>query len=114
MLKLKWLVVFCLLVVAVLAPAIATAEADVPILSQKRLSLGAPANYALYQQAGGQALPSFPKSWEFGAVAAYNLVAQPSGKAPLLSATYSLNYDVDNQFWRHRFGLTLVLFKGGD
>ena len=85
-----------------------------PLFSAERLSLGVSGNYAFYAQAGDEPLPAFEKSWEFGGVMAYNLVAQPGGRAPLLSATYSLNFDVDNKWWRHRIGATLVLWKGSD
>lgn len=96
------------------APALAQGTDDVPLFSPIRLSLGVSGNYAFYAQSGDQPLPAFDKSWEFGGVMAYNLVAQPGGRAPLLSATYSLNYDVDNKWWRHRLGATLVLWKGSD
>lgn len=105
---------FILAAVAALAlSSSAHAQSDVPLFSADRLSAGVTANYALYQQAGDQPLPNFTKSWEFGAVAAYNLVSRPDGSAPLFSLTYSLNYDVDNRWWRHRIGGTLVLYKGG-
>ena len=108
---------FVLFVAAALALSASTALAAgdaTPLLSLDRASFGLSGNYAFYGQAGAQRLPDFPKSWEFGGVAAYNLVAQPGGKAPLLSLTYSLNYDVDNKWWRHRLGATLVLWKGSD
>lgn len=101
-----------ILTAALLAVAVA-AHAQTPIVSAERLSLGVSSNYCFYQQSGDQRLPDFKKSWEFGGVAAYNLVSKPDGKAPLFSLTYSLNYDVDNKWWRHRVGGTLVLFKGG-
>ena len=104
---------FTLLVVT--APAHAQdATEGTPLFSMDRASLGVTTNYAFYQGVGSEPLPAFAKEWEFGAVGAYNLVAQPGGKAPLLSATYSINYGVDNKFWRHRVGLTLVLWKGSD
>lgn len=103
-----------LLTAALLCVAATTfAATQAPLFSTDRLSLGVASNYCLYQNAGDQRLPDFKKSWEFGGVAAYNLVSKPDGSAPLFSLTYSLNYDVDNKFWRHRVGGTLVLFKGG-
>lgn len=89
-------------------------HAETPLFSLDRASAGVTANYAWYGQAGDQPLPTWEKEWEFGAVAAYNLVAMPEGKAPLLSLTYSLNYGMDNKWWRHRLGVTLVLWKGSD
>lgn len=111
----KKLALSALAVIALSAsPALAQGVDDVPLFSAERLSLGVSANYAFYGQAGDQPLPAFEKAWEFGGLMAYNLVAQPGGAAPLLSATYSLNYDVDNKWWRHRLGATLVLWKGSD
>lgn len=85
-----------------------------PLWSLDRASLGVTANYAFYQNAGDQPLPAYDKAWEIGAVGAYNLVAQPGGRAPLLNATFATSYDVDNRWWRHRVGLTMVLWKGND
>lgn len=110
----KHLALAALAALALAAPVHAQGTEDVPLFSAERLSLGVSANYAFYGQAGDEPLPAFEKSWEFGGVMAYNLVAQPGGRAPLLSATYSLNFDVDNKWWRHRLGATLVLWKGSD
>lgn len=106
----KRIVLAALAIVALVTTARA---ADQPLFSATRLSAGVTGNYCFYQQQGDQRLPDFHKSWEFGVVAAYNLVSQPEGRAPLLSATWSTNYDVDNKWIRHRVGLTLVLYKGG-
>ena len=111
---LKKLALAVLAVLALASVQPAAAQDDTPLFSAERLSLGVSGNYAFYNQAGDQPLPDYAKSWEFGGVMAYNLVAQPGGRAPLLSATYSLNYDVDNKWWRHRLGATLVLWKGSD
>lgn len=104
---------FILAVLATIALASSAGAQNAPLISAERLSLGVSANYAFYQNAGDQRLPDFDKSWEFGGVAAYNLIAKPDGSAPLGSLTYSLNYDVDNKWWRHRVGFTVVLYKGG-
>jgi len=104
----------CSIAAVLLILFVLPSHAETPLLSLERASLGATANYAFYGQAGDQPMPAFEKEWEFGAVAAYNLVAMPEGRAPLLSLTYSLNYAVDNKWWRHRLGVTLVLWKGSD
>lgn len=110
------IVLIAALALAALAPTAALAQepGETPLFSVERLSLGVTGNYCFYGAVGDEPLPAFSKEWEFGAAMAYNLVAQPGGRAPLLSGTYSLNYAVDNKWWRHRLGLTLVLWKGSD
>lgn len=85
-----------------------------PILSKSRLSLAVAADYCGYQAAGDQSLPEFSKSWEFGVIGAYTLVAPKIGQSgPILSLAAGSAYDVDNKWFRHRIGLRLVVFKGG-
>lgn len=105
-----------LLAVAVLlvASSSAMAASSEPMLSMTRLSAGASVDYAGFQNAGEQPLPEFPKAWEFGLVASYNLIGPaPGEKGPALSLTAASCYDVDNKWFRHRLGLRLTLFKGG-
>lgn len=90
------------------------AQADQPILAKSRLSAGISADYCGFQSAGTQPLPAFAKSWEFGVVSSYVLVAPaPGTKGPILSLAAASAYDVDNKWFRHRIGLRIVLFKGG-
>lgn len=86
----------------------------VPLFSAKRLSISGTGGYAFYQSAGDEPLPAYEKSWEFGTVLSYNLYAAPGNRAPMLFATYSLNYDVDNKWWRHRILGTVTFWKGSD
>lgn len=111
----KRFILAALAAIAVLtAAAPAFAQADQPIVSMSRLSLGASADYCGYQNAGEQRLPDYAKSWEVGIVGAYTLVAPaPGTKGPILSLAAASAYDVDNKWFRHRIGLRLVLFKGG-
>jgi len=103
---------FLMLSLALAVPAFAQ-DAE-PILAKSRLSLAAAADYCGYQSAGEQKLPEFAKSWEFGIVGAYTLVAPKIGQSgPILSLAAGSAYDVDNKWFRHRIGLRLVLFKGG-
>lgn len=109
---------FILAAIAVLTLALvaapAFAQADQPIFSMSRLSAGVSADYCGWQNAGEQPLPEFAKSWEFGVVGSYVLVApRPGTKGPILSLAAASAYDVDNKWFRHRVGLRIVLFKGG-
>lgn len=108
----KRIILAALFLVALAAPAFA--QQSVPILAKERLSLGVLADYCGFQSAGDQPTPTFSKSWEFGAMGAYTLVAPAPGvRGPILSLAASSAYDVDNKWFRHRIGLRLVLFKGG-
>ena len=108
------LAIFALFTLALTTTAQPVHAQDRPLWSMDRASIGVTANYAFFQNAGDQPLPAYKKAWELGAVGAYNLVAQPGGKAPLLNATFATSYDLDNRWWRHRVGLTLVIWKGND
>jgi opacity protein-like surface antigen len=108
----KRIILAALFLVALAAPALA--QDAQPILSKTRLSLGVAADYCGYQNAGDQRLPDFTKSWEFGVVGSYTLVAPKIGQhGPILSLAAGSGYDVDNKWFRHRVGLRLVVFKGG-
>mgnify|MGYP000873681973 FL=1 len=108
----KRIILAALFLAALAVPAFAQ-DAE-PILAKSRLSLAAAADYCGYQSAGEQKLPEFAKSWEFGIVGAYTLVAPKVGQSgPSLSLAAGSAYDVDNKWFRHRIGLRVVLFKGG-
>lgn len=106
---------FAVLLLALSAATAGAQETNVrPIFSMERVSAGVSADYCGFQSAGEQALPLFSKSWEFGLVGSYNLVAPAVGeRGPMLSLTAASAYDVDNKWFRHRLGLRLTLFKGG-
>lgn len=108
----KRIILAALFLLTLAAPALA--QDAQPILSTSRLSLAAAADYCGYQAAGAQDVPKFTKSWEFGVIGAYTLVAPKIGQSgPILSLAAGSAYDVDNKWFRHRVGLRLVLFKGG-
>ena len=109
----RTLAVLAALVTLSLATPVLAQDAQ-PILSKTRLSLGVAADYCGYSNAGEQRLPDFSKSWEFGVVGSYTLVApKPGEHGPILSLAAGSGYDVDNKWFRHRIGLRLVIFKGG-
>ena len=80
-----------------------------PILSPKRLSIAAGANYAAYSKltASAAEIPAYKKEWEAGLYAAYNLT-------PRLSLTGSSVLGLDNHLVRSSIGLRVRLFRGGD
>lgn len=80
-----------------------------PILSQRRLSIAAGANYAAFSKLGASAadIPAFKKEWEAGLYAAYNLT-------PRLSLVGSSVLGLDNHLVRSSIGLRVRLFRGGE
>ena len=88
-------------------------HAQTSLFSMERASIGATANFCVLQGVD-QPAALHEQEWKFGAVAAYNLVSAPEGKAPLLSLAYSLNRGLQNQWWEHRVGVVVTLWKGSD
>ena len=85
----------------------ASAADQRPILDKSRASLALGLDYAWYQKAGAEPLPSFKKAWEPGIFGAYVLT-------PHLTLTGSGAYDLDNKFMRWKVGVRTVLWRGKD
>ena len=100
-------------VMGVVAVALACAlagqsqAAEQPLLSKDRASLAVGLDYAWYQKAGAEPLPSFKKAWEPGLFGAYVLT-------PHVTLTGSGAYDLDNKFVRWKVGVRTVLWRGKD
>jgi len=92
---------------ALAAPAVASAQAEAPLLSFQRLSIAGGADYAWYEATGNEPVPAFGKEWEVTLVGAYSLT-------PHLHLTGSTAYGLDNQFFRTRLGLRVSLWQGGN
>lgn len=90
-----------------LAAAGSAVAAERPLLDKSRASLAFGLDYAFYQKAGDEPLPSFKKAWEPGIFGAYVLT-------PHLTLTGSGAYDLDNKFLRWKVGVRTVLWKGSN
>ena len=81
-------------------------SADAPILSLKRLSLGAGLDNQWFAKAGVDAtLPAFDREWGVGLYGAYNLTGG-------LSLTGSSVYGMDNRWIHSKLGVRLRIFAG--
>jgi len=90
-----------------LGVAASAQAAERPLLDKSRASLALGLDYAWYQKAGAEPLPTFKKAWEPGLFGAYVLT-------PHLTLTGSGAYDVDNRFARWKVGIRTVLWRGKD
>lgn len=101
----------CGFLVAVFLMCVAAGAAEAadqrPILDKSRASLALGLDYAWYQKAGVEPLPSFKKAWEPGIFGAYVLT-------PHLTLTGSGAYDLDNKWMRWKVGVRTVLWRGKD
>lgn len=88
------------------AAAVAQAE-DKPLFSLDRASLAVGMDYAWYQAAGDEPVPTFSKAWEPGLFGAYVLT-------PHLTLTGSGRYDLDNKLVRWKVGVRAVIWRGRD
>lgn len=101
----------CGFLVAVFLMCVAAGAAEAadqrPILDKSRASLALGLDYAWYQKAGVEPLPTFKKAWEPGIFGAYVLT-------PHLTLTGSGAYDLDNKWMRWKVGVRTVLWRGRD
>jgi hypothetical protein len=112
--RITWLLVAWALAFA--APALAY---DAPLISIKRLSIGARHEWQSWSGNHSPVLEQIrlKNEWATGATAAYQLlggVNREGKKMPTVSLTYRLTYGWDSRLFQNAVGVNLLLFRGSD
>jgi len=99
----------CLLTIGLLAALAAPVAAqttlvDVPILSEKRISMGLGANYSWWH-GDDASVPSWKKEWQGGIYAAYVLT-------PNVAVVGKTEYGVDSKLFNTALGVRVTVFAG--